>query len=86
MPTGTRNSYNNWIQSLNLFPEGEEHQIPSIREWERAIFDSKGKVSVEEIEKIFAEGKQNENADNEFEDKNAIGLQSDKPDTREKVE
>lgn len=59
---------------MKLFPEGEEHEIPSIREWERRIFETKGKVSEEEVREIFEmlgpEEKKGENEnENENEDK-----------------
>lgn len=57
-----------FIESLNLFPEGEEHQIPSIREWERRIFETKGKVSEEEVREIFEKlGPEEKKGENENE-------------------
>ncbi|CAG9322079.1 unnamed protein product [Blepharisma stoltei] len=38
-----------YARSLKLFPKGEEHQLPSCREWEKLIFKKRGKVTDEEL-------------------------------------
>ena len=42
-----------FADSIGLFKNSEEHQVPSIREWEKKIFETKGKIENSELEKYF---------------------------------
>ena len=41
---------------LGLFTENEEHMIPSSRDWERRMFETKGNMTREELDTFFEGG------------------------------
>jgi hypothetical protein len=58
------------IKRLRIFPENEEHMIPSIRTWERKIFETRGLVLKEDLVKIFEKlSEENKNKDDSSDEK-----------------
>jgi len=39
----------NYARRFKILPKGEEHQMPSCREWEKLIFSKRGNISDEEL-------------------------------------
>lgn len=42
-----------YARKLSIFPKGEEHQLPSCRSWEKRIFETRGKVTEEELMSLY---------------------------------
>ncbi|CAG9315449.1 unnamed protein product [Blepharisma stoltei] len=42
-----------YANRINLFPKDEEHQMPSCREWEKLIYNFKGRVSDEVLNDLY---------------------------------
>ena len=42
-----------FLKRLGIFPEGEELMLPSSRQWERRMFETKGRMTDEELRNFF---------------------------------